>query len=575
MAANTGFFTEWMNSLGTSALPLWQAAVLIFVCLLSVLVTWILRQSLSESSRWTLSEILLTLTGAIGVVLLRVPAMAHVGGGFDESLWIVGALTLQHDPRFWISFDGTTSGPLTVYPLLFPTLWGGVANYGFTRLFTAVIWIAITILLYASLKCIANRKVAAILIGSLFAVLGVCNAVDYVTYNGEHIPILCMTIAFWLLVRQDNRKQFTMFSCCLIGLLLGAAPLGKLQIGPLAFTLGLFALYIANNIKARAALILGALIPISALTLYLWRESSISDAWFLAVRTTLDYAVASSERTWLQRQLGLPEILVASIDTRVFFPLQFLLAFTGIFGLIEVWQQKTISKPFLLISFLMVGVAWLSVCQSGATFYHYLLLFILPLISWNALSWSAILSNLNSQRDLNSPWAYRHIFYATISLMILPVLPAIGRGSEQIPRDGSPLPVVWTTPTSEAISQFAGPSTRLTVWGHRPELYVQCNLASGTRYAYPHAMHVPWSNVPRHFELFLHDLKQQPDLIFVEVPTAEDSRIEVPPLSRFPELEAEIQNRFELKATIDGARIWVLKHPHPVADEPETQQTMN
>ncbi len=571
MAANTGYFTEWMNSLGASALPLWQAAVLIFVLLLSISVGLILRQNHSGSKQWTPAEILLVLIGAVGVLLLRIPAMAHVGGGFDESLWIAGALTLQHDPRFWISFDGTTSGPLTVYPLLLPAIWGSVANYGFTRLFTALIWIVITALLYASLKRIADRKVTAVLIGSLFAVLGVCNAVDYVTYNGEHIPILLLTSAFWLLVRQDHGQRFTILSCSLIGILLGAAPLGKLQIGPLAFTLGLFALYIANNIKARVALIIGALIPISALTFYLWRENSISDAWFLAVTTTLDYSVASSNRTWLQRQLGLPEILVASIDTRVFFPLQFLLAFLGIFGLIKVWKQTTVSKPFLIISLLMIGVAWLSVCQSGATFYHYLLLFILPLISWNALSWSAILNGLNSQHGANLPWAYRNILYAVTLLIILPVLPAISRGSEQIPKKGAPLPVVWTTRVSEAISQIAGPSTKLTIWGHRPELYVQCNLASGTRYAYPHAMHVPWSNVPRHLQLFLHDLKKQPDLIFVEVPTAKDSLIEVPPLSQFPELEAEIHNRFELRTTIDGVRIWVSKHSD--TDKPDTNKT--
>lgn len=34
----------------------------------------------------------------------------------DESQFISEALTLRHDPLFWRSVDGTTHGPLDVYP---------------------------------------------------------------------------------------------------------------------------------------------------------------------------------------------------------------------------------------------------------------------------------------------------------------------------------------------------------------------------------------------------------------------------------------------------------------------------
>ena len=45
----------------------------------------------------------------------------------DESQLIAGTITLAHDPVFWRSVDGTTSGPLNFYVLL-PVHWLGASS---------------------------------------------------------------------------------------------------------------------------------------------------------------------------------------------------------------------------------------------------------------------------------------------------------------------------------------------------------------------------------------------------------------------------------------------------------------
>src|SRR5437764_13920847 len=59
----------------------------------------------------------------------------------DESQFIAGALTLRHDPVFWLSVHGTTHGPLVQWPLLLASF---VRRLDFTTartISTLLVWI--------------------------------------------------------------------------------------------------------------------------------------------------------------------------------------------------------------------------------------------------------------------------------------------------------------------------------------------------------------------------------------------------------------------------------------------------
>src|SRR3974377_1528337 len=66
---------------------------------------------------------------SLGIILLRFPTFGVTELNVDESEWIAGAATLIKDPRFWYSVNGTTSGPLNIFPLCLINLLGFSLNY--------------------------------------------------------------------------------------------------------------------------------------------------------------------------------------------------------------------------------------------------------------------------------------------------------------------------------------------------------------------------------------------------------------------------------------------------------------
>ncbi len=564
--SNTGYFTPWVNLIGEATPWAWRIAVLLFALTLSMILARILRTPQSARDRWSFWEVLLVLVGFGGLMILRVPSMATMGGSFDEDLWLAGAITLKTDPRFWIAFDGTTSGPLTVYPLMLPYLWGGVANYGLSRLLTALFWGGNACLFFASLRHLVNHKIAAITATSLFSFLGACNVADYVMFNGEHVPIFCMSLAFWMISRHAHSNSAPFWQCLIIGLLLGAAPFGKLQAGPLAFALGIFAVLKFRTGNARSGLIIGAVLPLLGVLIYACQEECLYEVWRLYVISTLKYAASTSGQPWIVRALAFPSAIFNCIDSRLFFMVQVLVAIGGMVGLLETARRGLQIQWGLTFSFIWLLIAVMSIIQTGQFFHHYFLFLLTPLLLWNSLSWNEVVQRLpDVQQGIAAPWKARHAAYCCFLAAIMPVVPAVRFGHASIPRGHFPLPLSWTDPFSDEIQRWATPQSYLVVWGHRPEIYVQTNLPSGTRYAYPHLMHVSWADADFHLQLFLRDLKRHSQLIFVEVPADPNSQIPVPPVETIPQLAAELATRFHHVATVGECRIWQTR-PAPATD---------
>src|SRR3954469_2997296 len=78
----------------------------------------------------------------------------------DESQLIAGSITLAHDPVFWHSVDGTTSGPLNFY-LLVPYTWLGIPLDYFTARLTGLVLITGALFaIYRTLAVHYGRSIA-------------------------------------------------------------------------------------------------------------------------------------------------------------------------------------------------------------------------------------------------------------------------------------------------------------------------------------------------------------------------------------------------------------------------------
>lgn len=142
----------------------------------------------------------------------------------DESQFIAGAMALAHDPVFWRSVDGVTSGPLDFYALL-PLHWLGLPLDYFTARVTAVLLTWLTLLFVQHLfRARAPAAVAqlAVLPGAVF--FATATAGDFVHYSSELVPLALLALAASQIERRPLAAAFVA----------GCLPWAKLQAAPLA-----------------------------------------------------------------------------------------------------------------------------------------------------------------------------------------------------------------------------------------------------------------------------------------------------------------------------------------------------
>lgn len=124
---------------------------------------------------------------------------------------------------------------------------------------------------------------------------------------------------------------------------------------------------------------------------------------------------------------------------------------------------------------------------------------------------------------------------------------------------------------AQFIKDSLRPEERIIVWGMASQFYVMSERGSSSRFVfadfpsgrlpgYKSAISQP---IPGTFEIFMNDLKDRQPKVFVDTSPAGLNDYGNFPISRFPELERHIHDRYEKAATIHGFDIWFLKPALP------------
>lgn len=152
----------------------------------------------------------------------------------DESQLIAGALTLAHDPVFWRSVDGGSSGPLNYY-LLVPWHWVGAPLDYFTARVTGLllIWGALFINL-RSLAGAFGRTVAWLGILPTAAFFATVGHPELTNLSTEHLPLFLIAVTIGLLTGRATPDRFRLWAACFVA---GALPWSKLQSTPIGLAL--------------------------------------------------------------------------------------------------------------------------------------------------------------------------------------------------------------------------------------------------------------------------------------------------------------------------------------------------
>ncbi|GAB3750144.1 hypothetical protein [Spirosoma pomorum] len=434
---------------------------------------------------WFRPKLGLVMAAALGLMfLLRLPSIVFDNEiNPDESQMITQALTLRQDPVYFRSVDGTTAGPLDSYTLVLPSLLGLPFDY-ITAHLTAFLLIAISLWLVTRTARLWYGETAAIAaLLPLIFILGMTQVGDFLHYSSELVPVLLLSLSYYLYATLLAQKRSGIARIFLIGILLGMVPFGKLQAVPLAAVVGLFVgihillqstLTVSAKIGRLIALGAGAILFPLLFVGFMWISGVYNDFVTFYIVGNLKYG---SDTNQLETLLQLPAYFYKSGPLCWFIVLALLSWLVGSLASlrrsVQFTQASFQQTGFITLLFL---ATLFSVTRTGSGYLHYLFFLMGPLLLGMAYGWS----------QLQQVVQHRSWLGLGASVLIL-----LGFGAQVVmtyknKQPINPYPSIWQngwvvqqSPVSKEVRKYAQPGEKLVVWGWRCDYYVQAQMPQG------------------------------------------------------------------------------------------------
>lgn len=432
----------------------------------------------------------------------------------DESQLIAGALTLAHDPVFWRSVDGTTSGPLNFYALL-PIVWlGAPLDYFTARLLgLLLVWTG----LFACHRLLVNtygRAVAALAVLPATVFFATATAPDFIHYSSEHLAIALVAGAAWLLARAPTRSasDVHLWAACFLA---GAAPWAKLQTAPISIALIGWACWQALTVppagreerRSRTTnILLAAVVPTVVAISAILATGQLEAAVRRYVLHNVLYVGATSPglsslgRLWIE---AIPKGTFSLFLLGVIVPL--------LGGAIVAIRRQARPQPLWLAGGALTAAALVAVLVPRREFLHYLLLMVVPLTVWAGAAVGEWWHGLRTARS-------RRI--VALALVITgAVIPITIRSLQPEPFVFGHFADHWRHPrvAESAIARdLTEPGDPIAIWGWANHIYVESGRPQATRDA-----HSLWSIAPNaqqdyHRSEWLGDFVRNRPVVFLD-----------------------------------------------------------
>jgi len=474
----------------------------------------------------------------------------------DESQLISGALTLAHDPVFWRSVDGGSSGPLNYY-LLLPWSWLGAPLDYFTARLTGLLLIAGA--LFITLRALTGafgRSPAWLAILPAAAFFATVTHPELTHLSTEHLPLLLVAGAGALLAGRSPGDQGRLHLACLLA---GALPWTKLQTTPIALALLAWAGWQVLREPLVAAGMRGRRLAVGAFA------AALPTLLLAAMTAMTGQTEAALRRYFLQNFAyvgdGVPyrEALGAlwrnaQLDGR--FPLFLGTVLAGLAAALVYFTRRRVRPPSLLLAAAgLTLAAALAVVGPRREFLHYVLLLPVPLVFCYGTALGGCWPTLTARSRL---------VLAGV-LLSAGLLPLVTRTLQPVPFVYGQFAENWRHPrsgTAAVLHALAGRDDSLGLWGWAGFLYVESGLRQATRDG-----NTLWSIVPNaqqayHRAAYLTDLKRSAPAVFVDAVgqgafTFEDRAVQSH--ENFPELAGYIRENYTLVVDVLDARIYARR----------------
>src|SRR5271166_1777452 len=223
-----------------------RAPVLIGYTGLAILLTLLPSRNRTQLfSRWF---VFLSLTV---LVVLRLPTFFlnaplpdpphSLASAIDEAQFLASAIKFRDNMYTWLSVDTGTSGPLNCYPLMWPFVFGADTGFAAARI-TATFLIGATWISFWTALASAPTFVRIWASACLILFMGGAQNPQFIHYSSELVPSFLLMGATVVTMVAVERPP-TLPQICCAGLCLGLVPFAKLQVVPIAVTLGVILLW--------------------------------------------------------------------------------------------------------------------------------------------------------------------------------------------------------------------------------------------------------------------------------------------------------------------------------------------
>jgi len=475
----------------------------------------------------------------------------------DESQLIAGALTLQRDWFYWSVVDGTTHGPMAVYPLSLAHLCGLPLDYLGARIVGTLAFFSGLVAVFFVLRRAAGDALARVGLLPAGIFLMLATFWDLVHFSSEHIPAALLMIGAALLMLDRESSAPRALSARWIGggVLLGLVPLAKLQGGPV--TAALLVIFAALELLrstggwrvrlARVGSLAGAALlgPLCFLLVTLLRGAG-PDVWASYGLQNLIYAATRHHEP--------AEMLLRFWDFTRIAPEFHPYALAGaLFLVATLLRLPALPGPLrrqAAVALVMLAASLLVVITPGRQYTHYLLWLVLP------LGW-AVAVLLAGWWELESRLRRLWLLAVFVGGLIAPQI--VTRTSMDHPYLGRLAASVERSRVVDEISRYARPGEALGIWGWHSRLYVKAQLVQATReaHSYLQTAHNPQFDYYR--ARYLREFVACRPPVFVDAVGPGNFIFEDRTLAHesFGALAEVIAREYRLVGDVDGSRIYV------------------
>jgi hypothetical protein len=396
---------------------------------------------------------------------------------------------------------------------------------------------------------------------------------DFIHFSSEHLPLAMLAGAAALIAETHSkatrpvnvsRNQF------FTGLLLGAAPMAKLQAGPVAMVLGGIAvagLLTRTERSPRrrawplAALIGGALVVPAVFLIPVASAGVWDEFWLRYIRANVFYGNPHrlSTFTLLTGFFQGGQEAAALIGGSLFF------GSYAFYYMLRNQHRADRFPVYVLVSTMVCSfVTLLAILRSGFVFPHYLLFFILPVSLFAGCALGYLLreatpqeNGIRSASEVRTAFALcflgSTVFFQWWNYPALSELRHVGflRSFRQ---------AAVLNPIETYIVKNSSPNDRLAVWGWAPQYYITTGLTPATRDIVGYFDLFEWEHAKHYRRVYLEDVQNTAPRFFVDSvteqfipsgwPSADKARVE-----SIPELAQYIRSNYRLvqELAVEGA----------------------